>query len=99
MKPHRCSSTIYHSKLLADGKETGKEATASEATGWIYEFWELEHYKDTKGTEIKYSVVEVPVDGYTSEVEGFNITIHTLQKNQHQVNQTNQENQDKNLNF
>ena len=61
-------------KLLADGKETGKEATASEATGWTYEFTELEHYKDTKGTEIKYSVVEVPVDGYTSEVEGFNIT-------------------------
>ena len=61
-------------KLLADGKETGKEATASEATGWTYEFTELERYKDTKGTEIKYSVVEVPVDGYTSEVEGFNIT-------------------------
>ena len=61
-------------KLLADGKETGKEATASEATGWTYEFTELERYKDTKGTEFKYSVVEVPVKGYTSEVEGFNIT-------------------------
>ena len=61
-------------KLLIDGKETNKVATASEATGWTYEFTELERYKDTKGTEFKYSVVEVPVKGYTSKVEGFNIT-------------------------
>ena len=60
-------------KLLADGKETGKEATVSEATGWTYEFTGLDRYKD-QGTEIKYSVVEVPVKGYTSKVEGFNIT-------------------------
>ncbi|EKS19167.1 Cna B-type domain-containing protein, partial [Streptococcus sp. F0441] len=61
-------------KLLADGQDTGKTAVASEATGWTYEFTELERYKDSKGTKFKYSVVEVPVDGYTSEVEGFNIT-------------------------
>ena len=68
-------------KLLIDGKETDKVATASEATGWSYEFTELERYKDTNGTEFKYSVVEVPVDGYTSEVEGFNITnTHTPEK-------------------
>ncbi|MDO6344817.1 Cna B-type domain-containing protein [Streptococcus oralis] len=60
-------------KLLADGKETGKEATVSEASGWTYEFTGLDRYKD-QGTEIKYSVVEVPVKGYTSKVEGFNIT-------------------------
>ncbi len=66
-------------KLLANGKETGQEATASEATGWTYEFTDLDRYKD--GQEIKYSVVEVPVDGYTSEVEGFNITnTHTPEK-------------------
>ncbi len=58
--------------LLANGKEIGKEATASEATGWTYEFTELDRYKD--GQEIKYSVVEVPVEGYSSKVEGFNIT-------------------------
>ena len=68
-------------KLLADGQDTGKTAVASEATGWTYEFTELERYKDTKGTEFKYSVVEVPVDGYTSKVEGFNITnTHTPEK-------------------
>ena len=63
-------------KLLADGQDTGKTAVASEATGWTYEFTELERYKDTKGTEFKYSVVEVPVDGYTSEVIGTNIVNH-----------------------
>ena len=66
-------------KLLADGKETGKEATASEASGWTYEFTELDRYKD--GQEIKYTVVEVPVKGYTSKVEGLNITnTHTPEK-------------------
>ena len=59
-------------KLLADGKETGKEATSSEATGWTYEFTELDRYKD--GKAIEYSVVEVPVEGYKSTVDGFNIT-------------------------
>ena len=59
-------------KLLANGKETDKEATASEATGWTYEFTGLDRYKD--GQAIEYSVVEVPVKGYTSEVEGLNIT-------------------------
>ena len=68
-------------KLLIDGKETDKVATASEATGWSYEFTELERYKDTNGTEFKYSVVEVPVEGYESKVEGFNITnTHTPEK-------------------
>ena len=59
-------------KLLIDGKETDKVATASEASGWTYEFTDLDRYKD--GQEIKYSVVEVPVKGYTSKVEDFNIT-------------------------
>ena len=61
-------------KLLADGQDTGKTAIASEASGWTYEFTGLERYKDTKDTEIKYSVEEVPVTGYSSEVEGLNIT-------------------------
>ena len=59
-------------KLFANGKDTGKTAIASEASGWTYEFTDLDRYKD--GQEIKYSVVEVPVKGYTSKVEDFNIT-------------------------
>ncbi|EGV00949.1 Cna protein B-type domain protein [Streptococcus oralis SK313] len=85
-------------KLFANGKDTGKTAIASEATGWTYEFTGLDRYKD-QGTEIKYSVVEVPVKGYTSKVEGFNITNTYIPENQHQVNQMNQENQGQNLNF
>lgn len=66
-------------KLLADGQDTGKTAVASEATGWTYEFTDLDRYKD--GQAIEYSVVEVPVDGYSSKVEGFNITnTHTPEK-------------------
>ena len=66
-------------KLLADGQDTGKTAVASEATGWTYEFTDLDRYKD--GQAIEYSVVEVPVEGYSSKVEGFNITnTHTPEK-------------------
>ncbi|KXT82539.1 Alcohol dehydrogenase [Streptococcus oralis] len=72
-------------KLLADGKETDKTVKVTKATAlsdneWAYEFTGLDRYKEN-GQEIKYSVVEVPVDGYTSEVEGFNITnTHTPEK-------------------
>lgn len=59
-------------KLFANGKDTGKTAIASEASGWTYEFTDLDCYKD--GQAIEYSVVEVPVKGYTSKVEDFNIT-------------------------
>lgn len=59
-------------KLFANGKDTGKTAIASEASGWTYEFTDLDRYKD--GQAIEYYVVEVPVKGYTSKVEDFNIT-------------------------
>jgi len=60
-------------RLLADGKDTGKMATASAATGWKYSFEGLDRYKD--GKEIVYSVEEVKVpEGYTSEPNGMNLT-------------------------
>ncbi|KXT62837.1 Alcohol dehydrogenase [Streptococcus sp. DD04] len=64
-------------KLLADGKDTGLIATASESTGWKYHFEGLA--KNQNGKEIKYTVQEVNVpEGYTSEVNGYNITnVHT----------------------
>ena len=64
-------------KLLADGKDTGLIATASEATGWKYRFEGLA--KNQNGKEIKYTVQEVNVpEGYTPEVNGYNITnVHT----------------------
>ncbi|MEH6891506.1 Cna B-type domain-containing protein, partial [Bacillus sp. JJ864] len=45
----------------------------SEATGWKYEFKNLAVY-DTDGKEYKYEVKEQPVDGYQSEVNGYDIT-------------------------
>ncbi|MCY7218484.1 Cna B-type domain-containing protein, partial [Streptococcus cristatus] len=64
-------------KLLADGKDTGLIATASEATGWKYRFEGLA--KNQNGKAIKYTVQEVNVpEGYTPEVNGYNITnVHT----------------------
>ena len=60
-------------KLLADGKDTGLIATASEATGWKYHFKGLPKNQNSK--EIKYTVQEVNVPkGYTSTVNGYNIT-------------------------
>ena len=60
-------------KLLANGKPTDKTATASEATGWKYEFTELDRYQ--AGKEITYTVEEVAVpEGYQSIPNGMNVT-------------------------
>lgn len=53
-------------KLLADGIDTGKTATASVDTNWQYSFTDLNKYKN--GEKITYSLEEVSVDGYVSEV-------------------------------
>ena len=63
-------------KLLANGVETGKTATASAASGWTYEFTDLDRYQDG-GKEIVYVIKEAYVPkGYTSEVIGTNIVNH-----------------------
>ncbi|MED0971845.1 Cna B-type domain-containing protein, partial [Bacillus paramycoides] len=45
----------------------------SEATGWKYTFKDLAAY-DAEGKTYKYEVKEQPVDGYKSEVKGYDIT-------------------------
>lgn len=55
-------------KLLADGQDTGKTLTLTEANGWAGSFKDLD--ADKGGTPIQYTVVEVTVTGYTSEVTG-----------------------------
>ncbi|ERK58434.1 putative Cna protein B-type domain protein, partial [Gemella bergeri ATCC 700627] len=58
-------------KLLADGKEVAsKEVT--EQDGWKYSFDNLDKYKD--GKEIKYTIDEEVVAGYTKEINGYNLT-------------------------
>ena len=45
--------------------------TVTEADGWKWEFENLDKYKN--GQEIKYSITEESVDGYTAEITGYNI--------------------------
>ncbi|WP_306202406.1 Cna B-type domain-containing protein [Bacillus sp. WLY-B-L8] len=58
--------------LLQNGKVIAtKEVT--EASGWKYTFTDLAAY-DVDGKTYKYEVKEQPVDGYQSEVNGYDIT-------------------------
>ena len=57
--------------LFADGEfvET-KEVTAADK--WTWKFTDLDKYAD--GKEIEYTITEDTVDGYETEIDGFNIT-------------------------
>ena len=55
-------------KLLADGQDTGKTLELNAANGWTGSFTNLD--ADKGGTPIQYTVVEVTVAGYTSDVTG-----------------------------
>lgn len=55
-------------KLLADGQDTGKTLELNATNGWVGSFTDLD--ADKGGTSIKYTVVEVTVAGYTSEITG-----------------------------
>ena len=57
--------------LLANGKKVSS-TTATVASNWKYSFDNLDKYN--QGTEIKYTLEEISVDGYTSEITDFNIT-------------------------
>ena len=58
-------------KLLADGEIIDSQ-TVTASTDWTYSFDGLQKYKD--GNEIQYSVIEDAIDGYQSEINGFDIT-------------------------
>ena len=61
-------------KILADGVElTDLAKTVTADDNWSYSFTNLPKYKNG-GTEIKYTIDEVAVPGYTKEVKGNNIT-------------------------
>ena len=57
--------------LLANGEKVSSTIANSESN-WNYSFTNLDKYN--QGTEIKYTLEEVSVDGYTSEITDFNIT-------------------------
>ncbi|MGF2716492.1 Cna B-type domain-containing protein, partial [Bacillus cereus] len=58
--------------LLQNGQVVATQEV-SEATGWKYGFKDLAAY-DAEGKVYKYEVKEQPVDGYKSEVKGYDIT-------------------------
>ena len=62
-----------HVHLYADGVEIG-EADISADTDWTHIFENLPKYRDG-GTEIVYTITEDPVDGYTMEIKGTEVTL------------------------
>ena len=58
-------------KLLANGKVIDTITVTAE-NGWSFTFEDLPKFEN--GVEIKYSVEEVAVDGYTTTYDGFNVT-------------------------
>lgn len=59
--------------LMADHRETSSITVTPDANGnWSYTFTDLDKYH--AGTEIKYTVKEVAVEGYTATVDGMNLT-------------------------
>ncbi|MBQ2409140.1 MAG: Cna B-type domain-containing protein, partial [Bacilli bacterium] len=58
-------------RLYADGKEVANKKVTKK-DNWKYSFTNLDKNKD--GKEIKYTVSEDAVDGYTTTINGFNIT-------------------------
>ncbi len=61
-------------KLLADGEEVNsKEVKVNDDGEWTFTFEGLAKY-DADGNAIEYTIEEVDVAGYTSEIEGYTIT-------------------------
>ena len=59
--------------LLADGNKKASKVVTPNAEGkWEYTFENLPKYEN--GTEIKYTIEEVPVEGYVSDVHGYDVT-------------------------
>lgn len=70
---NRPKSITIH--LYADGKELTYEDVTKD-DGWKWDFGERPKYtvKDGKITEIKYTIKEDKVTGYTTKIDGYNVT-------------------------
>ena len=64
--------TAIQVNLLRNG-EIIDSATVTEETAWAYSFKDL-FVTNAEGKAYTYTIEEVPVDGYTSTVDGFDIT-------------------------
>ena len=72
-------------KLLANGKDTGKTVVLSSANNWTATFTGLDMNVD--GVEIKYTVQEVDVRGYTTVIIGDAVNGFTI-INTHRIEKT-----------
>jgi len=72
-------------KLKANGEDTGKAITLTEANGWTGTFTDLD--KNKAGNEIKYTIEEVAIEGYTSEITG-DMSVGYTVTNTHEVAKT-----------
>ena len=63
-------------RIYADGEElTDLAKTVTAADDWKWSFTDLPKYKEGEvGQEITYTITEDPVDGYISEVDGYDVT-------------------------
>lgn len=65
------SITIH---LFADGVEKASKAVTA-ADNWSWEFTDLPMHKNNNlNDKIKYTITEDPVEGYTTQVNGYNVT-------------------------
>ena len=65
-------------RLYANGTEVAKKDVTAE-DGWAYSFDELDKYAE--GKEINYTITEDAVDGYSTEINGYDITnTHEVEK-------------------
>lgn len=58
-------------KLLKNGVEF-KEVKVNDTNGWKYSFNDLDKYEN--GKEIEYTIIEDEVEGYSTIINGYNIT-------------------------
>ncbi len=63
--------------LLADGVETSKTLVLNADNNWTGSFTDLDKYKD-HGKEIKYTVKELPVAGYSTTISGDQTNGYTI---------------------
>lgn len=63
-------------KLLADGKDTEKTLTLNAGNNWRGTFSELDKYEN--GREVTYTIEEVSVTGYETEISGSSSTGFTI---------------------
>ena len=72
-RPEKVTIILYRNNVPVVVNKKILTATASEETNWEYEFKDLKKY-DGKGNAYNYSVKEVPVRGYDSKVDDYDIT-------------------------